>query len=171
MAGLLWTARGRRESRGNSHLTRMSRTVCALLLLAVACVGRQGNRAAEAPAALVLGRFVDDYGNRYEISDRMWLQLPSARYHVHVWKPAEQYLVAQNDSANRGDPGRWTRIDWLRLTDMAPYTWAFCMSAYDALTREAAEAAVARRESPRTGCNGFPFSRMRRDTVQAPSVR
>lgn len=84
MAGLLWTARGRRESRGNSHLTRTSRIVCVLLLLAVACVGRQGNRAAEAPAALVLGRFVDDYGNRYERSDRTWLQLPSARYHVRV---------------------------------------------------------------------------------------
>jgi hypothetical protein len=150
---------------------RMS-SACVFLLLAVACVGRQSNRAPEVPAPLVLGRFVDDYGNRYEISDRTWLQLPGARYHVRVWKPAEQYLVAQNDSANRGDPGRWTRIDWLRLTDMAPYTWAFCMSAYNAPTREAAAAAaVARRETPRTGCNGFPFSRMRPDTVHGPGGR
>lgn len=150
----------------------MRRCVCLFLLLAVACVVRQRNHVVEGPPPLVLGPFVDDYGNRYEISDRTWLQFPAARYHVRVWKPVEQYLIAQNDSANRGDPNRWTRIDWLRLTDMAPYTWAFCMSAYDAPTREAAEAAtVARRDSPRTGCSGFPFSRMRRDTVRAPAGR
>ncbi|CAN5907988.1 hypothetical protein BH11GEM2_BH11GEM2_35000 [soil metagenome] len=56
----------------------------------------------------------------------------------------------------------WSRIDWIRL-EMAPYEWAFCLSAYAAPTQEAALATTtARRDAPRTGCNGHPFSRMRR---------
>ncbi len=142
------------------------RRLFVLVLFALGCVNQQRSRGTDGPPSLLLGRFVDDYGNRYAITDRIWYQLPSARYHVRVWRPAEQYLIAQNDSANLGAPGRWTRIDWLQLSDMAPYGWAFCMSAYDAPAREAAETVtVARRESPRSGCNGFPFSRMRRDTV------
>ena len=74
-----------------------------------------------------------------------------------------QTLIAQNDSANAYAPGLWTRIDWVRLDGMAPYTWAFCLTAYDAPTRAAAEATPpADRATPRTGCNGYPFSRMRR---------
>jgi hypothetical protein len=80
-----------------------------------------------------------------------------------AWNSARQYLIAQNDSANASAPGLWTRIDWVTLADMAPYNWAFCLSAYEAPTRAAAEAVtIANRETPRTGCNGYPFSRMRR---------
>ncbi len=49
------------------------------------------------------------------------------------------------------------------LAGMPPYEWAFCLSAYEASSAGEAEAAeIARREQPMTGCNGFPFSRMRR---------
>lgn len=76
---------------------------------------------------------------------------------------AGQYLIARNDEGNPGDVGRWTRIDWAPLSGMAPYTWAFCLSAYDAATAGAAEATqTARRDNLRTGCGGFPFSRMKR---------
>jgi len=93
----------------------------------------------------------------------MWTQLPHGRFNVIRWNAGGQYLIAQNDSANRSAPGRWTRIDWVLLPNMAPYEWAFCLSAYDAPTVAAAESTtVARRDTPRTGCNGFPFSRMRR---------
>jgi hypothetical protein len=66
-------------------------------------------------------------------------------------------------SLNGQQDARWTRIDWAPLSGMAPYTWAFCLSAYDAATADLAEAArTARRDNLRTGCNGFPFSRMKR---------
>ncbi len=79
------------------------------------------------------------------------------------WHPHAQYLVAQNDASNASDAGLWTRIDWIALPDMAPYAWGFCLSAYAAPTQVDAErTTIARRDDPRTGCNGYPFSRMRR---------
>ena len=89
----------------------------------------------------------------------------SSRNHYRIvrWDIANQFLIAQNDSANVSDPNRWTRIDWLKLNDMTPFEWAFCFTAYKATTRQEAEStAAAKRETPRTGCNGFPFSRMKR---------
>lgn len=45
---------------------------------------------------------------------------------------------------------------------MAPYTWGYCYSAYNAPSAAVAETvSVANRAIPRTGCNGYPFSRMR----------
>jgi hypothetical protein len=119
--------------------------------------------APQAPPASLMGDFVDDYGNRFAISRTEWTQLPHGRLHIRAWNVGEQYLIAQNDSANGSAPGKWTRIDWVTLDSMPPYGWAFCLSAYEAPTRGAAESTqVAKRETPRTGCNGFPFSRMRR---------
>ena len=93
-----------------------------------------------APPAMLLGRFVDDYGERYAIDATTWTQRPHGRLHVVRWNAAEQYLIARNESANRYAPGRWTRIDWVSTT-------------------------AARRATPRTGCNVYPFSRMRRESV------
>jgi SSS family solute:Na+ symporter len=147
-----------------------SKAAQALLLLAVfvmcGCVhGPQARpKAAVAPPpAELLGEFQDDYGSAFRISATEWVHLPRSRYHIVIWDTAGQYLIARNDEANSSAPGLWTRIDWVALPGMAPYTWAFCMSAYEAPSREAAEAtSIARRETPKTGCNGFPFSRMRR---------
>lgn len=113
-----------------------------------------------APSAL-LGEFRDDYGNSYEISPSLWVQLPHGRFHITEWYPEQRYLIAVNDSANSHAPGKWTRIDWAELRDMPPYEWAYCLSEYQAASREEAErSAVAVRDSLRTGCNGYPFSRM-----------
>jgi hypothetical protein len=115
-----------------------------------------------APADL-LGTFEDDYGIRYTISPSSWRQGSGIEYHVVAWDPAGRSLIARNDEDNPSGGGRWTRIDWVGLEDMAPWTWAYCMTVYDAETRDAAGSApAADRASPRTGCNGFPFSRMRR---------
>lgn len=111
----------------------------------------------------LLGEFRDDYGEAYVISPTLWTQLPRTRYRIVSWNPAEQYLIAQNDSGNTSAPRRWTRIDWLTLPGVPSFTWAFCLSAYKAPTRAAAESTtVANRSTPKTGCNGYPFSRMRR---------
>lgn len=118
---------------------------------------------AHAPPALVTGDFVDDYGIAYRITADEWRQLPNARYRVVRWNAEAQYLIARNDAANPSAPGLWTRIDWMPLPGMPPWEWAFCLSAYDAPTQaEAERSAIARRDTPKTGCNGYPFSRMRR---------
>lgn len=127
------------------------------------------------PDSLLLGTFQDDYGIRYRITPTTWVQLPGTTYQVERWVPGERYLIARNDSTNRRAAGRWTRIDWVLLTDMAPWQWGFCLSAWEAPTAAAAESVrVARPDTPRTGCNGFPYSRMRRispDSLDRPAAR
>ena len=111
---------------------------------------------------MLLGDFKDDYEGTYQITSSKWQHGSRSAYHIVAWHTDSQYVIAQNDASNPSAGGRWTRIDWMKLEGMAPYTWAYCLSAYDADTRQAAEAArIAQRASPRTGCNGFPFSRMR----------
>lgn len=116
-----------------------------------------------APPQMVVGDFVDDYDIAYRISASEWQQLPKTKYNIVRWNPDAQYLVARNDAANGTDAGLWTRIDWIVLPGMPPYEWAFCLSAYNAATEGDAErTTIARRDDPRKGCNGYPFSRMRR---------
>jgi hypothetical protein len=142
----------------------ITRYGCLALVLLAGCShgppGRPGP--AGTPDPLVLGEFTDDYGSRFTISPRLWLQHPRSRYHIVRWRPDSQYLIARNDPDNPSGGNLWTRIDWMRLPGMAPYAWGFCLSAYQAPNSAAAESShVAHRETPRTGCNGHPFSRMK----------
>ncbi len=115
------------------------------------------------PPAFILGEFVDDYGSRHTVSAGEWFHHPASRYRILTWNPERQYVIAQNAPSNLRAANLWTRIDWMPLSGTPPYEWAFCMSAYEEPTAAAAEAIeTARREQPKTGCNGFPFSRMRR---------
>lgn len=124
---------------------------------------------AQAPQSL-LGGFVDDYGGSHDISDTLWRHGQAARYQIVRWDTAGRFLIARNDEANPSDGGLWTRIDWMPLEAMAPYRWAFCMSAYRAPTADSAAAvSIADRTTPRTGCNGFPFTRMRVATDSTPA--
>ena len=140
----------------------------AVVFVAVATVGcASRQRQAVLPTVTlpssIAGEFVDDYGIAYTITSAEWFQRPRARYHIVKADTTAGYLIARNDEGNPADRGRWTRIDWVRLNGMAPYDWAFCLSAYDAPTMSAAEqVTIARRDTPRTGCNGHPFSRMKR---------
>ena len=134
-----------------------------LLSALLALSGCSLHAPAPAPPALLLGDFIDDYGIAHRIDTREWRQLPNARYRIVRWDTDGHYLIARNDDDNPADAGRWTRIDWLALPGMPPYEWAFCFSAYAAPTQADAErTAIARRDTPRIGCNGHPFSRMRR---------
>lgn len=135
----------------------------ATLLAVAACAprGRAGDQPAP-PPPLVLGRFADDYGSSFQVSATLFEQLPRNRFHIIEWNASEQYFLARNDSANSSDQGLWSRIDWMPLSGMDPYTWGFCFTAYRAPTRDAArQTPPANRATPRTGCNGFPFSRMK----------
>ena len=140
----------------------MRRSWLTLILLVAGAVplAAQGDRSL--PAGL-RGDFVDDYGNRFTITHGEWMQAPHGRFRIVKWATAARYLIAQNDSANTHAPGRWTRIDWVTLDSMAPWEWAFCLSAYEAPSADSAEATrVAKPGTPRTGCNGYPYSRMQR---------
>lgn len=111
----------------------------------------------------LLGNFMDDYGIRYSITDSLWTQHPSSKYHILRWNVKEQYIIARNDDKNPGDKGLYTRIDYMKFTNMEPFLWGFCLSAFNAKTDSLAEASGhADRENPKKGCNGFPFSRMKR---------
>jgi len=127
---------------------------------------------ADAAPAFMLGEFIDDYGIRYSIGADSWTQHPDARYRLRAWQVDDQILVAQNHAANSSDGGLWTRIDWLRLDESSEYEWAFCYAAYKAGSPEDALAAPpTQRDTPRVGCNGFPFSRMKRVAVGGPESK
>ena len=101
--------------------------------------------------------------NSNSIRPDQWLQHPDARYHLREWHVGEEFVVAQNDPSNPSDGTLWTRIDWTPLGDPGEYQWAFCYAVYRATTREEAAISVpTQRDTPRTGCHGFPFSRMKR---------
>ena len=140
--------------------------VAVILFIAAlaACAGHAPiSLAPVAPPALVLGAFRDDYGSTYRLSDSLFEHLPRSRYRIVEWHPAEQFFIAQNDRSNPGEPGLWTRLDWVQLSAMAPWEWGFCLTAWNAATEAAARATPAADGSnPRTGCGGHPFTRMQR---------
>lgn len=139
----------------------MIRSCLSILLLTIALSGIAQER--DTIPALFKGEFVDDYGIRYQITDTVWTQQPGIRYHIIQWNEKEQWLLARNDAANPSAAGLYTRIDITRFAGMAPWAWGFCLSAYETTTAgEALKVKAADRNTPRTGCNGFPFSRMKR---------
>jgi hypothetical protein len=131
-------------------------TLLAIAILGSALVSHQGSH------PMPRGRFIDDYNGSHEVTDSIWHQGRGAVYRIVKWDSAARYVIAQNGAANPSDPLKWTRIDWIYLDGMPPYTWAFCFSAFNAPTADSAEATrVARPDTPRTGCNGFPYSRLK----------
>ncbi len=113
--------------------------------------------------AVLLGDFKDDYGIQYTVTKTLFTQHPNVQYHIIKWNPKEQYFIAKNDDANPGEQGLYSRIDFMEFTDMEPFKWGFCLTSYNAISDSLAEAAMpADRKNPKTGCGGFPFSRMKR---------
>lgn len=108
--------------------------------------------------------FMDDYNVRYRISDSLWIQEPSATYHIIRWNLKEQYVIARNGLKNPSDTGLYTRIDYMKFNNMEPYRWGFCLSTFDAKSDSLAEFTPTHtdRLNPRKGCNGYPFSRMKK---------
>lgn len=122
---------------------------------------------------LLKGNFMDDYGIQFTITDSLWTQHPNVKYHIISWDTNAQYAIAQNDENNPSDKGLFTRIDYIPLADMDPFTWGFCLTVYKAKTIDEAKArASADRQNPKKGCNGYPFSRMKRiDVIQSNNLK
>jgi hypothetical protein len=117
----------------------------------------------KAPDAFLLGNFIDDYKITYTVNDTLWIQHPNTKYHIIKWNAEKQYLVAKNDSGNKSDANKYTRIDYMTFTGMEPFLWGFCLTNYNAETDKIAEeTAAADRLNPKKGCNGYPFSRMKK---------
>ena len=122
-----------------------------------------GQTAANDSMPFMFGNFVDDYGLRYRVDDSLWIQQPSIKYHIIRWNKAGQYIIAKNDDRNPTDAGLYTRIDYMQLKGMEPWAWGFCYTEFKAKTDSAAETVAGPdRKNPKKGCNGFPFSRMKR---------
>lgn len=118
-----------------------------------------------APATL-LGRWTDDYGNPFAITRDTWAQAPHGRYDIVEWITSDRALIARRRPTASDPRTLWLRIDWMTFDGMPPWQWGFCLTAWEAPTREAAERTKpADRTTPRTGCGGHPFSRMKRDTA------
>ncbi|RYY55837.1 MAG: hypothetical protein EOO09_08860 [Chitinophagaceae bacterium] len=114
------------------------------------------------PAAIT-GSFSDDYGSVYTITDTTIVQQPGNTYQLLSCDTASKVIIARNAMSNHSEQGLYTRIDYMFFEGMSPWTWGYCLTIYNAPTDSAALAAPsADRSNPRKGCNGFPFTRMRR---------
>ena len=134
----------------------------ALLFLLMGCSAEREAPPSSPVPDFLLGSFRDDYDIGYTISDSLFSMGTSTDVHIVMWDTVTQFFVGRNDSLNQYDPGLFTRIDWMKLDAMPPYTWAFCMSVYNATSLDSALAvAQPNRETPLTGCTGYPFSRMK----------
>ena len=140
----------------------MKKLTFTFLFIIVALVVNAQKIISKAPA-FAIGNFMDDYKITYSITDSLWTQNGYAKYHIIKWNTEQQYLVAKNDPNNKTDKNKYTRIDYMTFSGMEPFLWGFCLTAYDAETDEIAEkTASADRKNPKKGCNGYPFSRMKK---------
>lgn len=123
---------------------------------------KENSREHQSLPILFKGDFEDDYGIRYNITDSVWIQYPSTKYHIISWNKKGQYILVRNDDANQAYSGLYTRIDYTRFSGMQPFAWGYCLTNYSAQSIEDAKAtASADRKNPKNGCGGFPFSRMK----------
>jgi hypothetical protein len=111
----------------------------------------------------LIGRFRDDYGITYTITQQYFLQEPSWKYHIIRYDSAGMFLLARNDKDNDWEPGKYSRIDFVLLNDSKTYPWGYCITTFDANSAAEAETkARANRNDLKKGCGGYPFSRMKR---------
>lgn len=130
-------------------MTRLAhRWILIALPLLAACTAE--------PPTEILGDFVDDYGESHTLTATRWSASEAPDIAIEWWVPGEEYFLL------RSDEGLWTRVDWVMLDD-PQWAWGFCLASWDQPSPEEAVRVgrgVADRTTPRTGCNGSPFTRM-----------
>ena len=132
------------------------------ILMSVSCLTNPKGKNIALPKFMI-GVFEDDYGVSYKIERHTIHLLPNDKYHVIQVNLNERYLILQNDSLNQFAASLYSRVDFQQLENMNPFKWAFCFSNYEA---ESVEDALITdnidKSNLKKGCNGFPFSRMKK---------
>ncbi len=142
----------------------MKHLIPLLFLVLLSCSVPEDKTSTVIPEFLT-GDFEDDYGITYSISDSVFMMEEHTKIHIRNWNLDEQFFVGQNDSSNIYDPLLYSRIDWMPFEDMGEFKWGFCMSGYNEVSLDSARSIqTADRDNPKSGCNGYPFSRMKRIT-------
>lgn len=140
--------------------------VLTILLLTNACHVSSKNKAlsVEQIPLELLGTFKDDYGSSYVISKSEWVQDGHIKYHLLTYNKEEKFFIAKNGKDNPFEANLFSRIDIIYFENFEPWRWGYCMTNYKATSmQEAIHTAAADRLNPRNGCNGYPFSRMKRE--------
>ncbi len=132
-----------------------------ILLCANACTSSNKANNPKLIPATFLGSFTDDYNIGYVITPTSFKQSPGIAYSISRWDIKNEYIIAiHRDSSNAVI---FTRIDYMTFENMSPFEWGFCYTNYTATNiAEALSTEAADRQNPKKGCNGFPFSRMKR---------
>lgn len=144
----------------NTNLTLVA--LALLILLNISCATTPTSNNNSLPAFLI-GEFEDDYGVHYQIDQQVFRLLPDDKFHIISVNKADGFLILQNDSLNTYAPSLFTRIDYQKLKNMEPYEWAFCFSSFEEVSVKDATSKVNTQTTDlMTGCNGFPFSRMKK---------
>jgi hypothetical protein len=145
----------------------MKKMFLLLFLLSSLVTGNASGGSKKQPPVVIpdflIGRFRDDYGITYTITQQYFLQEPSWKYHIIKYDSVGMFFIARNDAGNDYEPGKYSRIDIMRFPGATPYTWGYCIVTYDADNAASAETRLkADKSNPKKGCDGFPFSRMKR---------
>lgn len=141
----------------------MKRAIIYLLLVIQLLSCNQSTKNLSASSSEYLGQFEDDYGIEYRISTTQFIQEPKIVYKILEWNTKEQYIITQNAATNPSEPSLFTRIDYVALSDMEPFSWGFCYTTYNAASASAAKATTAAdKANLKKGCGGYPFSRMKK---------
>lgn len=140
---------------------------CLLIAALTGCsLPHQAASPSSTPPAALLGDFIDDYNTRYGITADRFRE-GRTTYRIVEWHPAAQFLLAQQTDSTGATVARWSRFDWVMLPDQGAYRWGYCHSAWRAPSLDSARhTLVVNRDNPRRGCNGNPFTRMRRETAE-----
>lgn len=112
----------------------------------------------------LIGVFKDDYGSSYVISQSEWVQDGRIKYHLLTYNKEEKFFIAKNGKNNPSEANLFSRIDIIFFENHEPWRWGYCLTNYKATSmQEAVHTAAAGRTNPLKGCNGYPFSRMKRE--------
>jgi hypothetical protein len=116
----------------------------------------------------IAGTWSDQWGSNHSINNVAWTMgagESSSRFTFVTVENDSGFAIAQNDLENEFSAGKWSRFDW---------TWSganlyFCQTAFDAETREAAEAVPAAdpTDPVNSGCGGFGWTIL--NTVALPA--
>lgn len=117
---------------------------CAMCLgLLLAAVAAHASKAQDAAACslnktdpAIKGTYVDNFGGLQSVTATYWESLGSV-FEICSVDNARKRIIAQNDSRNQYNPGRFSRFEW---TNFGNRLW-YCQSVYDAPSAAAADAA------------------------------